>query len=232
LRKVVWKELADGLEVLYNKLPWLEGYFRKEAKAFFAVGYKDNWFAIPVTAPKNEPENVAGQHREKYTALCDEASKLPDELIDVLKGALTGKDNSFAMISQGTRPNGHFYDSHHSKRDLYTRFRFDAELSPLVTKRWIREKLLEYGGFHATEYQIRVKGAFPDQIEGRLIARSWAEGCGDIRIEHKETPGIVILVDVSGYGHDKTVYLVAKVSGYDEARTLETVELRIHSGVS
>ena len=232
LRKIVWKELADAIERLFSIYPWLEPYFKKESMCFYATGYKDGWFAIPATAPKNEPENLAGQHRDKYTVLCDEASKLPDDLIGVLKGALTGVDNSFAMISQGTRPNGAFYDSHHSLRNLYKTFKFDSELSPIVNKAWIEEKLQEYGGFLAADYQIKVKGAFPDQLEGMLIARSWAEQCSLNKVQHREPPGLVILCDISGYGHDSTVYLVAEVSGYEENRRLNTVELQIHTGVS
>lgn len=232
LKRVIWKELADGLDQLYAKIPWLEGYFRKDAKSFYAIGYKENWFAIPQTAPKKEPEKLAGQHREKLTFLIDEGSGLPDEHYEVINGALTGRDNSLAIISQGTRPNGYFYDTHHTLKNLFKTFSFDSELSPLVSKEWIKRRLIEYGGFFATEYQIRVKGAFPNQIEGRLISRAWAEICGDVVIKHDEAPGILITVDVSGYGHDKTVYLVTKVSGYGSDRKIETVELIIKTGVS
>ena len=152
----------------------------------------------------------------------------------MIKGALTGKDNSLAMISQGTRPNGEFYDSHHSKKGLYHTLKFDSELSPIVSKKWIRDRLVEYGGFFSTLYQIRVKGAFPDQLEGRLINRAWAEACGDIEVDnlHDEVPGILITVDVSGPGHDETVYLVSKVSGWESKRKIETVQLIIKQGVS
>jgi hypothetical protein len=232
LRKIIWKELTDALEILHKRFPILKDYFQKDAKSFYYKGFKESWFAEPQTAPRKEPEKLAGQHRDKYTVLVEEASGLPDEHFDTIKGALTGKDNSLALISQGTRPNGEFYDSHHKKRELYHTLRFDSELSPLVSKKWIRDRLKEYGGFFATLYQIRVKGAFPNQLEGRLIARSWAEACGDVQIVHDEIPGILITVDVSGPGHDDTVYLVSKVSGWESKRKVETVELTVKQGVS
>ncbi|MBU2646412.1 hypothetical protein KKI24_17020 [bacterium] len=52
LRKIIWKELSDALEILYKTYPWLSGYFIKDAKSFYALGFKDNWFAIPQTAPR------------------------------------------------------------------------------------------------------------------------------------------------------------------------------------
>lgn len=232
LRKVVWKEIADGLERLEQVFPWIKGYFIRQAKNFYAKGYPDSWYCIPATAPKGSPESLAGQHRDKYTVLCDEASRLPDDLIDVLQGALTGKDNSFAMVSQPTRTVGRFYDSHHSQRDLYTTFQLDSELSPLVSKKWIEKHLLKYGGFLSRDYQIKVRGLFAGESSGMLIPRPFVEMCFEEDVIHEEAPGIVIAVDISGHGRDSTVILVAKVSNHDERRRLTIEELIVAKGIN
>jgi len=225
VRSVVWKELDDVISAVDATYPWMSGCFIKETKRYYAKGKKDSWYVMPRTAPKHKPDAVSGQHRKWYTVLVDEASGVEDDVLGVLRGALTDKHNRFIMVSQPMRASGHFADAFSTLRDLYTTFFFNAEESPLVSKEFIREKLIEYGGHHSPEYQIKVLGRFPDNLSGYLIPRSWCLDAQKLRIVHPMEWGWVITVDVGeGVYRDSSVYTVGKVAGYDETRTIEVVD--------
>jgi hypothetical protein len=226
VRSVVWKELEDLQPIVHANFPWMQSYFIKETKRFYVKGRKDSWYVLPRTAPKHRPESVAGQHRKWYTVLVDEASGVDDSIFGVLRGALTDKHNRFVMISQPTRSSGHFADAFTTLKELYTTFYFNAEESPLVSKEFIREKLIEYGGHHSPEYQIKVLGQFPDNLSGMLIPRHWCVDAQKLKIHHVTEFGWVITVDVGeGVYRDSSVYTIAKVSGYDEERQVEPVKM-------
>ena len=225
VRSVVWKELDTVIQAANALYPWMSEYFVKETKRYYAKNRKDSWYVLPRTAPKHKPESVAGQHRKWYTVLVDEASGVDDAIFGVLRGALTDKHNRFVMVSQPTRSSGHFADAFSTLKELYKTFYFNAEESPLVSKEFIREKLIEYGGHHSPEYQIKVLGRFPDNLSGFLIPRSWCLDSQQLKIHHPTEWGWVITVDVGeGVYRDSSVYTVGKVSGYDETRTIETVD--------
>jgi hypothetical protein len=225
VRSVVWKELDTVIGAVNERYPWMSGDFVKETRRYYVKGCKDSWYVMPRTAPKYKPESIAGQHRQWYTVLVDEASAVDDEVLGVLRGALTNKNNRFVMVSQPTRSSGHFAEAFSTLGDLYRSFFFNAEESPLVDREFIREKLREYGGHHSPEYQIKVLGRFPDRLAGYLIPRSWCLEAQQVNIAHSTEWGWVITVDVGeGVYRDSSVYVVGKVSGYDEARNVETMK--------
>jgi hypothetical protein len=225
LRTVVWKELDTVMAQVGGRYLWLMDYFIKETQRYYARGHKDSWYVVPKTAPKHKPEGVAGQHREWYTVLVDEASGVEDEIHGVLRGALTDKRNRYCMVSQPTRTVGHFADAFASLRDIYTCLTLNSEESRLVSREFVREKLIEYGGHHSPEYQIKVLGCFPDNLSGFLIPRSWLEESKRLVIVHSVPWGWVITGDVGeGVHRDSSVWTLARVSGYGPERRVQVVE--------
>jgi len=227
LRSVVWKELDTVTAQVNERFPWLSEYFIKETRRYYARGHKDSWYVIPKTASKHKPEGIAGQHRKWLTYLVDEASGVEDEIHGIMRGALTNIENRYCMVSQPTRTVGHFADAFRSLKEIYNCLTFNSEESPLVSKEFIREKLLEYGGHHSPEYQIKVLGRFPDNLSGMLIPRSWLEISRLLIITHPTPWGWVLTADVAeGVHRDSSVWTLAKVSGYDEERRVEVVDSR------
>jgi len=225
VRSVVWKELDTVMWAVNAAYPWMSDFFIKETKRYYARGFKDSWYVLPRTAPKHKPESIAGQHRKWYTVLVDEASGVDDGIFDVIRGALTDDHNRMVIVSQPTRASGHFADAFSAKKSLYKTFYFNAEESRLVSKKFIREKMIEYGGHHSPEYQIRVLGRFPDNLSGMLIPRHWCLDAQKFKIVHPNEWGWVITVDVGeGVYRDSSVYTVGKVSGYDETRVIDPIE--------
>ncbi len=224
IRSVVWKELDTVIEDVNRVYPWMAEWFIKETKRYYYKGFKDSWYAIPKTASKAKPENIAGQHRDDYMLLMDESSGIDDAIINVARGALTNETNRFAMFSQPTRSVGIFAEAFSTLSNIYTTFNLNAEESPIVSKKFIREKLIEYNGHHSPEYQIKVLGRLPDNLSGFLIPKSWCIQAQSVEIEHTQPWGWVLTADVAeGVHRDSSVWTLAKVSGYDAERRVEVV---------
>lgn len=242
VRNVAWKEIADIKDYISTgPEAWIADLFAVEAERVYVKGYKDQWFVIAKTAPRGAPENLAGMHRDWYMIIADEASGIPDANYGVLTGGLTDKRNRMLMTSQPTRNNGFFYDSHHSlsvgRGGVWNNLTFNSEESPLVSREFILEKRNEYGGITDPQYQIKVRGIFPENLTGQLLSRSVLERVigAPCAIPLGAEFGWVVLVDVgAGEYRDKSVVIVAKVFGSgqpheDDARRVHVERIPICS---
>lgn len=231
-RSVVWKYLDGVIECMDGMYPWMRGFFVKETRRYYARPFKDSWYVLPKTASKGAPENLAGQHNNNLLIVVDEASGVADAIHGVLRGALTHRRNRYVMTSQPTRSAGHFYDAMRrlvkgqDTDGIYDAITMNSEESPLVSNEFILEKLQEYGGHSSPEYQIKVLGNFPDNMEGFLIPRSRVEDCIHTHIEHEEGNwGWVLLADVAeGMHRDSSIAHICKISGEGNERLVESVE--------
>lgn len=221
VKNVSWKEITDIRDyIAAGPNAWITEYYTVEDERVYVAGYKKQWFVTAKTAPRGSPENLAGMHRDWYLIIADEASGIPDPNFGVLTGGLTDARNRMLMTSQPTRNTGFFYNTHHSmsvgRGGPWTNLTFNSEESPLVSEQWIRDKRNEYGGIDDPQYQIKVKGLFPENLSGQLLSRSTLEGqigkpsC----IPAGADWGWLVKVDVgAGEYRDKTVVIVAKVFG-------------------
>lgn len=227
-RTGVWKYLDEVEADVLRNWPWQRGHFEKEAMRYFNVDNKDSWFCIPKTAPKSAASHIAGQHGDWYICIVDEASEVADEIHGVLRGALTHDNNRYVMVSQPMRSVGHFADAFRDLQGkIYRTHILNAEESPIVSKKFIRDKLIEYRGHHSPEYQIKVLGCFPDNLSGMLIPRGWLEVAQRSKIIHNEPWGWVITADVAeGVFRDSSVWTIAKVSGYGDDRICDIIEMQ------
>lgn len=232
-RSVVWKYLDGVIGRMETLYPWQRGFFVKETKRYFALPYKDSWYVLPKTASKSAPENMAGQHNANLMIVVDEASGVDDAIHGVLRGALTQRRNRYIMTSQPTRPSGHFADAMRrlSKtadpiNGIYDAITMNSEESEIVSLEFLQEKLIEYGGHHSPEYQIKVLGNFPDNMEGYLIPRSRVLDCQyyDIKMPDGDW-GYVLLADVAeGVHRDSSVAHIVRMSGQGDNRIVESLE--------
>lgn len=221
----VWKEFADQMiRIQEGPHAWIAEHIIVKATKVSIRGYQANWWIVPKTAPRGRPESLAGQHRKYLMWIADEASGIPDANFGVITGSLTEEDNRMVMASQPTRPTGYFYDTHHKLSigcgGFWCDLTLNSEESPLVSDAFLMQKLAEYGGSREDpQYMIKVRGLFPENLEGQLLGRSTLEACVGARpvIQDGEEYGWVVLVDVgAGEYRDKSVVVVAKVAGYGQ----------------
>ena len=231
VRSVTWKYLETVLVDIERRKPWMRGMFILETKRYYASGFKNSWYVLAKTASKSNPEGLAGQHNRNLMFVVDEASGVDDAIFEVITGALTEPRNRLIMTSQPTRPAGKFAEamlklSHDAdpKNGIFDAIWMNSEESPIVDRKYIKEKLVEYGGHHSPEYQIRVLGNFPDNLEGYLIPRHWCEDCQHASVEHAEDWGWVLCCDVAeGMHRDSSVATMFKISGSFSQRVAECV---------
>ncbi|MGS0692312.1 protein PacB [Shewanella sp. 30m-9] len=219
VRNVIWKYLKINFKALCRNIPWIERYFDLNEREFYAIGYKGIWSCIAKSARQGNEEALAGEHCHTYLVVVDEASGLSDKALNVLSSALTEANNNMCLLSQPTRTSGFFYDTHHrlakttdNPSGIWAAITLNSEESPLVTPEFIGEKLISYGGEDSPEYQIKVLGHFPDNMDGYLLSRTDCERAA------RSSPtlidgqwGWVAACDV-GNGRDKSVINICKVS--------------------
>lgn len=237
VRKQVFKEVALSLNRMSKgDFAWLADEIELNAIDINIKGAKQYWHVLAKTAPKNEPENLAGLHGDYLLVIADEASGIEDTHFGVLTGSLTDKRNRMVLASQPTRNVGFFYDTHHRLSQAFggawNAITLNSELSPIVSLEFLKEKKLQYS---KEQYDIKVKGLFPNKSDGFLLGRTEVEACfGFNPIDEQDEWGYVLAVDVGGGDYrDDSVMTVAKVYGFgmfgDEARRVYIDEIPVLS---
>lgn len=240
----VWKELQDAkIAILNGPVAWVAEYFNITKTRVEVYGYEAQWFIAQIALAKGQSVGVAGKHRFWQLIIIDEAAGVSDSHFDVIDGTQTQGGNRTLMASQGVRPSGRFYDSHHKlghkNGGSWRSLRFSSENSPFVTSKWLKEREIETGGRDSVEYQIRVLGLFPEQTEKFLLGRSQIQRLvrpagGKVIGEH-EAYGNLVIIDVgAGVYRDKTVVTHARVIGYgdridSEPRRMDVMSIPVYS---
>ena len=104
----------------------------------------ENWFARARTSTKENPEALSGIHADYMMQIIDEASAVPDEIMDNAEATLTNADYVTLKISNPTRIVGRFFDSHHKYRKFHQCFHFSAESSPVVNRQKVLDTIAKY----------------------------------------------------------------------------------------
>lgn len=218
VRKQVFKEIALSLgRMKKGPFSWVANEVELLAQECFIKKAQAYWHILAKTAPKGEPENLAGLHADYLMIIVDEASGVEDTHFGVLTGALTNKRNRMLLASQPTRNVGFFYDTHHKLNwgngGTWFNFTLNSEESPIVSKEFILEKKKQYS---SEQYAIKVKGEFPNKSDGFLLGRSEIDAIiGFNPIRSDDDWGYVIPIDVGGGDfRDDSVLTVAKITGY------------------
>lgn len=205
---VLWKELSKWKSEM--RAVDVQGMFDIKRDKVEVKGHDKSWFARGRTAHKEKPEALAGVHSESLVcAIADEASGIADEIFLTGEGAMTGENNIFIMISNPTRVQGYFYESHTTDSHRFQNLHFSSLDSPIVNWQFVRD-IAEKHGSDGVEYKIRVKGEFPeeDAIDKKgymqLIPENIVEYCNLQPFHEKKRLG----VDPSGEGKDKTSWVL------------------------
>lgn len=226
VRKQVFKEIALSINRMKKgDFSWIAEQIELFSDSMNIAGAKAYWHVLAKTAPKNEPENLAGLHGDFLLIIVDEASGVEDTHFGVLTGALTDKRNRMVLASQPTRNVGFFYDTHHKLSipfgGTWNNLTLNSELSPIVSLEFLKEKKLQYS---KEQYAIKVRGEFPNKSDGFLLGRSEVDACfGFNPISDDADWGYVVAVDVGGGDfRDDSVMTIARVYGFgmygEEAR--------------
>jgi phage terminase large subunit len=125
------------------------------------INQTTNWGIRLETATK--PENFQGKHEKHLMYVMDEASGVPREIYEVIKGTVTNKDAIILCIGNPNSRDSAFFDCFTTHRSLWETITLNAEHTP--SSEWFdprrNKELEEEFGRNSDVYRIRVLGDFP-----------------------------------------------------------------------
>lgn len=162
------------------------------------------------TARKENSEALAGVHASFVCYIVDEASGVPQEIFDVIEGALTGENYIFIMTSNPTRTVGAFYDSHNKKKKSYATLHFSSRTSANVNVKWI-DKMEQKYGVESDVVRVRVDGEFPLSSTDSLFTTTLINSARE-RTDIEKNSLRTWALDVARFGDDSSE-LTERVGG-------------------
>lgn len=209
MNDVLWKELSIWIgrlpEAIRSAFEWNKDYIRMTERP-------NSWFARAKTSTKENPEALAGVHADWVMMIADEASGVEDQIYHTMEGALTSGKKLVVLISNPTRNQGYFYDSHHKHKERWQKLQFSSIESPIVDEKYEQEQA-DLHSRGSEQYGIRVLGAFPKEDAMDLEGFLPLVADRDINVIPDETDMLfrgnsILGVDPSGEGDDKTVMVL------------------------
>ncbi len=207
---VAWKELnlwiskmPDGVKQEYQ---WGKDHIRMAQNP-------ETWFARAKTSSKENSEALAGVHADHVLTIADEASGVEEKIFNTAEGAWTSGDILVILISNPTRTEGYFFDTHHKLRANWQTLQFSSIDSPIVDHDY-EANIAQRHGRDSQEYGIRVLGKFPN--EGGMDDTGYVSLYSDSDIHEQPDFGenmkffgtVVMGVDPAGEGDDKTSFYI------------------------
>lgn len=216
---VLWKELAlwihrmpEGIKQFFD---WESSHIRIKESPY-------TWFARAKTATKENPEALSGMHADDILAVVDEGSAVDESIYIAAQGIFSSKNAYMIIISNPTRLNGYFKDTHYKNKHDWQTFQFSSKDSPLVHKDLI-EKYVDQG-LDSDKYRVNILGKFPkeDAVDDKSYMQLIQEkNITEIPLEQLQFNGSVALgIDPSGEGDNWTAYALRdQLVGYLPKRT-------------
>jgi phage terminase large subunit len=204
---IVWNEIRNAHR--NSLVPFLGRMFETPRYALneehFAVGFSTG-----------DEFHLQGFHSPNLLVVVTEAHAVRQEDIDALRRL---NPHRFLMTGNAFATTGEFYDSHHSKRELYETISISASETPnvisgkevvkgMITEIDIENRKEEWGE-DSPMYKGSVLSEFPDDLEDVVIPLSAVRE--SLTREVVPEGDITVACDVARFGADKTV--VAKCQG-------------------
>jgi hypothetical protein len=156
---VLWREIAKWIDRMPKQF---SGLYEWQSTHIRMKEAPEQWFARAKTASKENTEALAGVHADWVLMAVDEASGVEEPIFETMEGALTSGNVLVFLISNGTRSIGYFYDTHHKDAERWQNYSFSSLDSPRVDQKYVDTIVAKYGE-DSVQYNIRVKGEFPDE---------------------------------------------------------------------
>ena len=200
---IVWNEIRAAYGQAPDRFP---------GRMFRTSRYEidDQTFALGFVS--SSPYNLQGFHSPNLMVVITEAHAVRQAEMDAVRrlnpSCLLMTGNPFATA-------GVFYDSHHSRRELYRTVQIGALDTPnikeqrnvvpgMITQEDIDDRREEWGE-ESPLYVGSVLGKFPDNLDD-VVVPLWAATEAARRELTSEGP-VVLACDVARFGHDKTVVI-------------------------
>ena len=200
---IVWNEIRAA----YSQAP-----DRLGARMFRTARYQLDEQSFALGFATNSPYNLQGFHSPNLLVVITEAHAVREADINAIRRL---NPSRLLMTGNPFVAAGVFYDSHHSRREMYRNIQIGAFDTPnikeqravipgMITQQDIDDRKEEWGEKSAL-YIGSVLGKFPDNLEDAVVPL-WA-ATEAARREMEPDGRLVVACDVARYGHDKTVVI-------------------------
>ena len=217
---IVWNEIR----VAYGQAPERLG-----GRMFRTSRYQLDEQSFALGFATNSPYNLQGFHSPNLLVVITEAHAVREADINAIRRL---NPKRLLMTGNPFITAGSFYDSHHSRRQLYQTVQISAFDTPnlqqqqtvvpgMITQEDIDDRKEEWGE-ESPLYVGSVLGKFPDNLDD-VVVPLWA-ATEAARRELKGDGPVILACDVARFGHDKTVVvqrqgsvarIVWRVTGHD-----------------
>jgi len=210
LYDILWKEIKKWIDKAY---PSVSQMYLWESSHIRMKESPQTWFARAKTASKENTEALAGVHADWVMMAIDEASGVDEAIFETMEGSLTSGNILVFLISNGTRANGYFFDTHHKDQSRWQNYEFSSLDSPRVDHKYV-DGIIEKYGKDSVQYAIRVLGQFPkedgmdDSGYVPLLKASDIRTQPDYGNMISFSSDSVLGVDPAGDGDDKTSWVI------------------------
>ena len=222
---IVWREIKYAYSGASGKLP---GRMYRRSR----YELDDQSFALGFAT--DSAYNLQGFHSPNLLVVVTEAHAVG---VDEMNAIRRLNPKRLLMTGNPFATAGDFYDSHHSKRDLYRPIQISAFDTPnvkrgrrsvpgMITRQDIADRRDEWGE-NSSLYIGSVLARFPDNPDNVVVPLFDATEAA--RRQLSPDGPVVLACDVARFGHDKTVVIrrqgpvariVWRVRGHDTMRTV------------
>jgi hypothetical protein len=174
----------------------------------------ERWFALGLST--DDSSRFQGYHGRRILVILDEATGVRPEIWEAIEGVTVRPDDRIIAIGNPTDPVSDFKAACDS--GLWNVVRLDCRQHPnvvhsdseiipgAVTREWVEEREIEYGGENSPLFQARVAGIWPDQSANSLISLSALAQAQTRAVRIRRTAaGSRSASSVAGTGDDLTV---------------------------
>ncbi len=163
-----------------------------------------DWYAVGISS--DDPDKYLGFHAPAILFLVDEASGVPQAILDAAKGYGTGATSRTLYIGNGTQTSGGLYDAFTSGAELWTRIGVSMFDSPNFTEENVAAfpRVREYMERNAIPYTTE---QVPDSVRNAL---PWPETVDEALVEWGEDSplfAVFVLGEFPGEGANTVIGL-------------------------
>jgi len=208
-RGVLWPPLISML-----KASAIAEWFEYTTEMVSFKGEPEFAYIKRVTWSEHSVESVSGYHSRNMLYILDEASKMPNILIENLYASCTERWNKMLLTSNPTRNSGYFYET--ASNPLWKYLPIDSRSSRWTDKGKISE-LVERYGEDSDVVRVQVRGLFPRFSSMSIVSEALVSASMTGLAKHPISDVVSIGLDI-GAGGDATCWAIRK--------GLELVEIR------
>ena len=214
LRTKTWPEIGKWLTLAGNShwfdrtalsvkpAPWFDELLRKQLK--IDTGY---YYAQAQLWSEENPDGFAGAHNPLgMQVLFDEASGIHEKIWSVTEGFFTEPvlHRYWHVFSNGRRPSGAFFETHHKNRLFWKRRQLDSRTVE-GTDATVYQRIIDQHGLDSDQARVEVLGQFPKQGERQFISRDAVRGAMEREVVADPYAPLIMGVDIARFGNDTTV---------------------------